>query len=112
MLTKKEQWLFFGGGGKTVKSGENEEKTSKWRDEELYVSGLTVVWSKAGQDGVRSVIKTFTMDSPVLQVKNNLSLCVGPGCLAVDSVIWALSWPTLPIVVADENLISNKNSKK
>ncbi|PVD25604.1 hypothetical protein C0Q70_13262 [Pomacea canaliculata] len=65
---KKEQWLFFGGGGKTVKSGENEEKTSKWRDEELYVSGLTVVWSKAGQDGVRSVIKTFTMDSPVLQV--------------------------------------------
>ena len=41
-----------------------------WRgtfDEELYVSGHTVVWSRGGQDGSRSIMKTFTMDTPVLQ---------------------------------------------
>ncbi|KAK3093891.1 hypothetical protein FSP39_021511 [Pinctada imbricata] len=36
-------------------------------DEELYVSGNTVVWSKGGRDQTRHVIKTFTMESPVLQ---------------------------------------------
>jgi hypothetical protein len=33
------------------------------------VSGNTVVWSKGGLDGCRSVVKTFTMDTPVLQVR-------------------------------------------
>ena len=54
---QKEQWTFY-----TMKD--------PWRgtfDEELYVSGHTVVWSRGGQDGSRSIIKTFTMDTPVLQ---------------------------------------------
>jgi hypothetical protein len=42
--------------------------TTEEFDEELYVSGSTVVWSKGGQNGARAVMKTFTVDSPVLQV--------------------------------------------
>ncbi|XP_053374220.1 anaphase-promoting complex subunit 1-like [Mercenaria mercenaria] len=56
---KKEQWTFYTELDKDGCRGSY--------DEELYVSGNTVVWSKGGQDGCRSVIKTFTMDSPVLQ---------------------------------------------
>lgn len=37
-------------------------------DEELYVSGNTVIWSHGGQSGIQQVLKTFTMDTPVLQV--------------------------------------------
>ncbi|KAK7469621.1 hypothetical protein BaRGS_00036350 [Batillaria attramentaria] len=62
---KKERWLFYGVGGNKVSGGEDRDET--WRDEELYIGGSTVVWSRAGQDGVRSIIKTFTMDTPVLQ---------------------------------------------
>ncbi|ESO93615.1 hypothetical protein LOTGIDRAFT_232653 [Lottia gigantea] len=54
---KKEQWLF------RHHEGEGEEKY----DEELYVSDRTVVWSKGGQNGVQNVLKTFTVDSPVVQ---------------------------------------------
>ncbi|XP_052768449.1 anaphase-promoting complex subunit 1-like isoform X2 [Mya arenaria] len=55
---KKEQWTFNASRG-----GES----SKGCDEELYVNGHTVVWSRGGQDGCRTVVKTFTMDTPVIQ---------------------------------------------
>ncbi|KAL3875250.1 hypothetical protein ACJMK2_038174 [Sinanodonta woodiana] len=53
---QKEQWMFR---SLTVEGDDY--------DEELYISGHTVIWSRGGQDGARSIIKTFTMDSPVLQ---------------------------------------------
>ncbi|XP_060553030.1 anaphase-promoting complex subunit 1-like [Ruditapes philippinarum] len=56
---KKEQWTFYSDPDKDGHHGNY--------DEELYVSGNTVVWSKGGLDGCRSVVKTFTMDTPVLQ---------------------------------------------
>ena len=37
-------------------------------DEELYISGSTVVWSKGSVEGGRTVIKSFTIDSPVQEV--------------------------------------------
>ncbi|KAK7104440.1 anaphase-promoting complex subunit 1-like [Littorina saxatilis] len=63
--SKKERWVFHGAGGVNVK--EDRDRVENLRDEELYISGQTVVWSRTGQDGVRSVIKTFTMDTAVLQ---------------------------------------------
>ncbi|KAK6181291.1 hypothetical protein SNE40_009178 [Patella caerulea] len=54
---KKEQWIF-----RSREDGEGNKC-----DEELYVSGRTVVWSQGGQNGVRNIIKTFTVDSPVVQ---------------------------------------------
>ncbi|KAL8567687.1 hypothetical protein ACOMHN_008995 [Nucella lapillus] len=62
---KKERWVFHGAGGVSVR--EDRGRVETWRDEELYISGHTVVWSRVGQDGVHSTIKTFTMDSMVLQ---------------------------------------------
>ncbi|XP_076442081.1 anaphase-promoting complex subunit 1-like [Babylonia areolata] len=62
---KKERWLFHGTGGVSVK--DDRDRVETWRDEELYISGQTVVWSRVGQGGVQSVVKTFTMDSMVLQ---------------------------------------------
>lgn len=55
---KKEQWHF---------RHHSDDVTIEEFDEELYVSGSTVVWSKGGQNGARAVMKTFTVDSPVLQ---------------------------------------------
>ncbi|XP_048246060.1 anaphase-promoting complex subunit 1-like [Haliotis rufescens] len=55
--SKKEQWVF----------ASHEDSSGSSFDEELYVSGNTVVWSRGGQDGVRSVVKTYTVDTPVLQ---------------------------------------------
>ena len=63
---QKEKWAFHGAGGLNVK--EDKDKVESWRDEELYISGQTVVWSRTALDGVGTVVKTFTMDSPVLQV--------------------------------------------
>ncbi|XP_035824384.1 anaphase-promoting complex subunit 1 [Aplysia californica] len=53
--TKKEDWVF------------RQRKGDNVFDEELYARGATVVWSRGGQDSVRKVVKTFTMDGPVLQ---------------------------------------------
>ncbi|XP_041352756.1 anaphase-promoting complex subunit 1-like [Gigantopelta aegis] len=54
---KKEQWIFHD-------ASDNEGKRF---DEELYVSGKTVVWSRGGQDGAKVVVTTYTVDTPVLQ---------------------------------------------
>ena len=64
--------MFHGAGGINVR--EDRDKVETWRDEELYISGQTVVWSRTGQDGVRAIIKTFTMDTAVLQVNSLLVL--------------------------------------
>ncbi|XP_052275462.1 anaphase-promoting complex subunit 1-like isoform X2 [Dreissena polymorpha] len=56
---RKEHWSFYSGASTTEGRGRF--------DEELYVNGHIVVWSRGGQDGCRSVIKTFTMDTPVIQ---------------------------------------------
>ncbi|KAK3580765.1 hypothetical protein CHS0354_023054 [Potamilus streckersoni] len=55
-IKQKEQWIF-----RSLTVGGDSY------DEELYISGHTVIWSRGGQDGARSIVKTFTMDSPVLQ---------------------------------------------
>ncbi|XP_060071238.1 anaphase-promoting complex subunit 1-like isoform X2 [Ylistrum balloti] len=55
---KKEQWLFH-----QIPHEVNQDLC----DEELYFSGNTVVWSKGGQNGTRSIVKTFTVDTPVVQ---------------------------------------------
>ncbi|GFO33512.1 anaphase-promoting complex subunit 1, partial [Plakobranchus ocellatus] len=52
----KESWVF-----------RQHTDTTLAFDEELYVQGPTVVWSRGGQDGVRTVVKTFTMDATVQQ---------------------------------------------
>ncbi|CAL1529435.1 unnamed protein product [Lymnaea stagnalis] len=52
---KKESWIFRQHGSETT------------FDEELYVRGTTVVWSRGGQNGIRTLVKAFTMDTPVLQ---------------------------------------------
>ncbi|XP_059145256.1 anaphase-promoting complex subunit 1-like isoform X2 [Physella acuta] len=52
---KKESWVF------------RQHETSDSYDEELYVHGPTVIWSRGSQDSIRTLVKTFTMDSPVLQ---------------------------------------------
>ncbi|CAG2230501.1 APC1 [Mytilus edulis] len=57
---KKEQWHFR-------HHIDDPIATEEEFDEELYVSGSTVVWSKGGQNGARSVMKTFTVESQVLQ---------------------------------------------
>lgn len=56
----KEHWMFK----KQCKLFSNENEHC---DEELYVSGNTVIWSHGGQSGIQQVLKTFTMDTPVLQ---------------------------------------------
>nr|XP_022333509.1 anaphase-promoting complex subunit 1-like [Crassostrea virginica]XP_022333510.1 anaphase-promoting complex subunit 1-like [Crassostrea virginica] len=56
----KEQWSFK----RQNKYTSNEEEGC---DEELYVNGNTVIWSNGGQGGTQQVLKTFTMDTPVLQ---------------------------------------------
>ena len=43
-------------------------------DEELYMSDHLVIWSKGSLDGAGQVIKTFSMDSSVQQVKKRLDL--------------------------------------
>ncbi|KAH9489237.1 Anaphase-promoting complex subunit 1 [Bulinus truncatus] len=53
--TKKESWVF------------KEHKNAAEFDEELYVNGATVVWSRGSQGNFRTVVKSFTMGSPVLQ---------------------------------------------
>jgi len=58
ILFQKEQWTLH----------EDESGDTGVKDEELYVNGHTVVWSRGGQDGCRSVVKTFTLDTPVIQV--------------------------------------------
>ena len=55
---QKEQWIFHDTSG----------PAGKQFDEELYVSGKTVVWSRGGQDGAKVVVTTYTVDTPVLQV--------------------------------------------
>jgi hypothetical protein len=70
--------VFRDAGGVNVK--EDGKRVETWKDEELYISGQTVVWSRTGQDGVRSVLKTFTMDSPVLQVDKIVG-CLNKPCI-------------------------------
>ncbi|WAR18257.1 APC1-like protein [Mya arenaria] len=74
---QKEQWTFNASRG-----GES----SKGCDEELYVNGHTVVWSRGGQDGCRTVVKTFTMDTPVIQGRFNLA------CVWWSLAVLAASW--------------------
>ena len=38
-------------------------------DEELYINDQTVVWSRGTLDGAGKVIKSFTVDSPVQDVR-------------------------------------------
>ncbi|XP_056022198.1 anaphase-promoting complex subunit 1-like [Ostrea edulis] len=56
----KEQWSFR----RQHKLCSNEDETC---DEELYISGNTVIWSHGGHNGMQHALKTFTMDTPVLQ---------------------------------------------
>ncbi|BFZ07558.1 hypothetical protein BsWGS_10597 [Bradybaena similaris] len=58
---KKESWVF------RKLSCSNVDSEDSGCDEELYVRGASVVWSRGSQDGSRTVVKTFTMDTPVLQ---------------------------------------------
>ncbi|CAG5118741.1 unnamed protein product, partial [Candidula unifasciata] len=58
---KKENWLF------RKHDGSDDNSKDSVFDEELYVRGASVVWSRGSQDGGRTVVKTFTMDTPVLQ---------------------------------------------
>lgn len=37
-------------------------------DEELYIAGNMVIWSKGSKNQASAVYKAFTVDSPVLQV--------------------------------------------
>ncbi|KAL5008156.1 hypothetical protein ScPMuIL_013737 [Solemya velum] len=53
---KKECWQF-----------REENDSGEKQEEELYFSGNTVIWSSGGQDGTRSALKTFTVNSPVVQ---------------------------------------------
>lgn len=62
---QKEQWHFR-------HHIDDPIATEEEFDEELYVSGSTVVWSKGGQNGARSVMKTFTVESQVLQVRTTI----------------------------------------
>ncbi|XP_061163277.1 anaphase-promoting complex subunit 1-like [Saccostrea echinata] len=56
----KEQWSFK----RQHKLCPSDSETC---DEELYVSGNTVIWSHGGHGGVQHILKSFTMDTPVLQ---------------------------------------------
>lgn len=60
LIFQKEQWTFYSQCPGDTGRGSY--------DEELYVNGCTVVWSRGGQDGCRAVVKTFTMETPVVQV--------------------------------------------
>ena len=44
-------------------------------EEELYVSEQTVVWSRGLPDATASVLKSFTVDSPVQDVCINFEVC-------------------------------------
>ncbi|KAK0047655.1 anaphase-promoting complex subunit 1 [Biomphalaria pfeifferi] len=71
-IKQKESWVFREHGRDVV------------FDEELYINGTTVVWSRGSQGNFRTVVKAFTMDSPALQALW-ASFVISPGGNTVDS---------------------------
>lgn len=60
VLTFKESWQ--------LRKGVSEIGEEVDYDEELYMAGNMVIWSKGSKSQALAVYKAFTVDSPVQQV--------------------------------------------
>lgn len=68
MLIFKESWQ--------LRKGVSEIGEEVDYDEELYVAGNMVIWSKGSKSQALAVYKAFTVDSPVQQVSFSIWLII------------------------------------